>query len=181
MSITLASILTVIILAAGAAFVYLQKRRTDQLKARFGPEYDRTVREIGDRPRAEKALQKRQERIEGYKIQPLSADDRDFLAKEWQRTQAMFVDNPAAAVQEADRLICEAMRRSGYPMSDFELRAEDLSVEHPHVVKNYRAAHEIATAEGETSTEDLRQAMVYYHELFDELLETQPTGSVSRK
>jgi hypothetical protein len=175
---TVIILIVLVALAGAAAFLYMQKRRSEKLKSRFGPEYDRTVRETGDRTRAERALEKRAERIEKYHIRPLAAEDRDALSKDWTRTQALFVDDPAAAVREADRVICDVMRRRGYPMLDFDQRAEDLSVEHPQVVRNYRAAHDIAMAneQGKASTEDLRQAMVYYRELFEDLLEVQPAG-----
>jgi hypothetical protein len=179
MSTTLTIILVAVMAVAGvAAFLYMRKRRTLRLKSRFGPEYERTVRELGERSRAERALEKRAERTEKYNIRALPTKDHDSLSEEWRRTQALFVDDPNTAVKEADRLVCDVMRRMGYPMVDFDQRAEDLSVDHPHVVKNYRAAHEIAIAneDGKATTEDMRQAMVYYRDLFDELLETQPAG-----
>ena len=184
MSTTLTVILLVAIaLAAVAGFLYMQKRRTLQLRSRFGPEYERTVQEVGDRNRAERALEKRAARTEKYDIRPLPVDDRNSLSEEWRRTQALFVDDPGTAIKEADRLVCDVMRRTGYPMVDFEQRAEDLSVDHPHVVRNYRAAHQIAVANqaGKASTEDMRQAVVYYRDLFDELLDTQPAGRPVRR
>jgi hypothetical protein len=116
--------------------------------------------------------------MEKSHIQPLTAPERDRFAQEWQHTQAMFVDDPSGSIREADRLVCEAMRARGYPMTDFERRAEDLSVDHPMVVKNYRAAHDIAdrSARREASTEDLRQDLVYYRDLFDELLDAHVSG-----
>jgi hypothetical protein len=184
MSTTLTVILlAVIAVAAVAGFLYMQKRRTLRLKNRFGPEYERTMHEVGDRSRAERALEKRAARTAKYDIRPIPADQRDSLSEEWRRTQALFVDDPNTAIAEADRLVCDVMRRSGYPMTDFDQRAEDLSVDHPHVVKNYRAAHEIAIAneQGKATTEDKRKAMVYYRDLFDELLETQPAGHKARR
>lgn len=184
MSTTSAIILFVaIVIAATAAFLYIQRRRSARLKSRFGDEYDRAVREVGTRARAERELEKRAERTSKYDIRPLPAKDRDSLSEEWRRTQALFVDDPKGAIKEADRLVCEAMRRIGYPMGDFYLQAEDLSVDHPHVVRNYRAAHEIASAneQGKATTEDLRKAVVYYRDLFDELLDTQPAGHNVRR
>jgi len=171
-------IVALIVVAAVAGWALWQKRRSEMLKTRFGPEYQHAVYEYGDRTRAEAALEKRAERTEKYHIRPLTHEDRDTFADEWRKTQARFVDEPRVAVREADRLVCDVMRRRGYPMGEFERRAEDLSVDHPHVVRNYRAAHQIAQADerGEASTEDLRQCMVYYRDLFDELLETHPAG-----
>ena len=183
MSTTLTFILLAVIAAAAVAvFLYMQKRRTLRLKSRFGPEYERTLHEVGNRNRAERVLEKRAERTEKYDIHPLPTKDRDSLSEEWRRTQALFVDDPNTAIKEADRLVCDVMRRTGYPMGDFDQRAEDLSVDHPHVVTNYRAAHEIAIANeaGKASTEDMRKAMVYYRDLFDELLDLQAAGRHGR-
>lgn len=168
----------VVVIAAAAALVYLQKRRTATLRSRFGPEYDHALHEYGSRSGAEKALERRTERAEFYHIHSLSGAEQQGFSEEWRRTQAHFVDDPPLAIREADHLVCEVMRTRGYPMADFDRRAEDLSVDHPLVIRNYRAAHEIAMKEqqGSASTEDLRQAMVYYRDLFDELLETQPAG-----
>jgi hypothetical protein len=171
-------IIAVIVVAAIGAFVYLQKRRTETLRSRFGPEYEHAVHELGDRTRAEKALERRAERTEKYHIRPLNREEQNHFSDDWRHAQARFVDDPRLAVREADHLVCEVMRVRGYPMADFDRRAEDLSVDHPHVIRNYRAAHDIAVAEqeGRATTEDLRQAMVYYRELFDQLLETLPAG-----
>jgi len=179
MSTTVIILVVALIVVAGiAGWMFYQKRRTEMLKTRFGPEYQHAVYEYGDRTRAEAALEKRAERREKYHIHPLSPEDRDTFADQWRQTQARFVDEPSVAVREADRVVCEVMRRRGYPMTEFERRAEDLSVDHPHVVRNYRAAHQIAQADerGQATTEDLRQCMVYYRDLFDELLESHPVG-----
>jgi hypothetical protein len=177
-------LIAVVVIAAIAMWGFTQKRRTDALRHRFGPEYDRAVREYGRRSRAERELVHRAERTEKYSIRPLTMEEQHRFSEEWRTTQARFVDDPALAIREGDHLVCEVMRTREYPMSDFDRRAEDLSVDHPHVVKNYRAAHRIATMEkdGRATTEDLRQAMVSYRELFDELLEVhQPTlGEVRR-
>jgi hypothetical protein len=173
---------TIIIVAAvaliiGAAIVaavwmYLQKRQTRRLQSRFGPEYDRLAAVEGDRRRAEKTLQEREERVDRFDIVPLSPEDRDRFAGAWQLEQAGFVDNPPAAVGNADRLVTEIMKARGYPMSDFEQLAADISVDHPLVVRNYRIAHEIAMRDDlETSTEELRTALLHYRRLFEDLLE----------
>ena len=176
-------LIAVIVIAAVAVFAYMAKRRSAALRTRFGPEYDRAVREYGNRTRAEKALDRRTERTGKYNIHSLTFEEQRRFADEWRHTQARFVDNPSLAIQEADHLVCEVMRDCGYPMADFDRRTEDLSVDHARVVRNYRAAHDIAKKQedGRATTEDLRQAMVFYRELFDELLEAQPAGPVERR
>lgn len=155
------------------AWYFMQKRKSKTLRGRFGPEYEATVRRHGDRSRAETELERRVKRVERFKITALREEDRDRFAELWRRNQEHFVDDPGAAIQQADKLVCDVMKARGYPMSEFESRAEDLSVDHPHVVRNYHAAHDIAErhARGEADTEDLRRAFVYYRELFAELLE----------
>jgi hypothetical protein len=156
------------------AFVLMQKRRSDELRGKFGPEYERLVRERGDARHAEQELNTRVERVKQLHIKPLPAEERDHFAEAWRSDQARFVDDPKAAVLEADRLVADLMQRRGYPVGDFEQRAADISVDHPHVVQNYRIAHDIAVREqhGEASTEDLRKAMVHYRALFEDLLES---------
>ena len=174
----LAILIGAVVVVAVAILIILQKRRTATLKGRFGPEYERAVREYGGRYRAEKVLAQRAHRIQKYTIRSLTPSEQQQFTDDWRRTQARFVDDPRAAIREADALVAEVMRVRGYPMSDFDGRAEDLSVDHPYIVRNYRAAHAIALAQqgGRASTEDLRQGMVLYRELFDELLETHPAG-----
>jgi hypothetical protein len=176
-------LIAVILIAAVAAWGFLLKRRSTRLRERFGPEYESAIHEYGDRSRAEKALEHRTERAEKYHVCSLNRDQQQQFAEEWRRSQAGFVDDPALAIQDADRLVCEVMRTRGYPMADFDRRAEDLSVDHPGVIRNYRAAHQIAVTEqeGRATTEDLRRAMVYYRELFDELLETRPAEMPERR
>jgi hypothetical protein len=158
----------------------LRARRTRTLKEGFGPEYDRTVADAPSRREAEADLTERQKRREELDIRPLDPDARDRYVEEWQATQARFVDDPGGAIAEADVLIQRVMRERGYPVEDFDQRAADVSVDHPEVVNNYRAAHGISVAHAreKASTEDLRQAMVHYRSLFDELLETrEPAGA----
>ncbi|HEX6047916.1 MAG TPA: hypothetical protein VFZ21_01560 [Gemmatimonadaceae bacterium] len=156
------------------AFVLMQKRRSDELRGQFGPEYERLVRERGDPRHAESELSTRVERVKQLHIKPLSPEQRDRFADAWRSDQARFVDDPKGAVMEADRLVADLMQVRGYPVGDFEQRAADVSVDHPHVVQNYRVAHDIAVREqrGEASTEDLRKAMVHYRALFEDLLES---------
>lgn len=155
-----------------AAWALWSKRRTERLQETFGPEYKRTVGASDDRRRAESELETRRERRERLDIRPLTPEARDHYAEAWRDSQARFVDAPDDAVQEADRLITKVMRERGYPMEDFDRRAEDISVDHPGVVEDYRAAHAISlrTEDGSATTEDLRQAMVHYRALFDDLL-----------
>jgi hypothetical protein len=174
-------IVVAILVVAGAAMLYLQREKTRRLRAHYGPEYDRSLETQGDRRRAEAELARRQERVEHLDIRPLSPQDRDRFAEAWRSVQAQFVDDPPGAILGADRLVTEVMRVRGYPVSDFEQRAADISVDHPRVVEHYRAAYAIArrSDRGEASTEDLRQAMVHYRALFEDLLETEPAKELS--
>ena len=179
---TTTSIIVVILVAIVVAAVVLsmlRERRSRRLRAHFGPEYERALRESGSRSKAEEVLLQRQRRLEKLNIHPLSPEERDRFATQWHETQARFVDDPAAAICQADRLVFDAMQARGYPMGDFEHRAEDISVNHPSVVHNYRSAHEIALRQerGQANTEDLRQALIYYRELFDDLIEAPAVGA----
>jgi FtsZ-interacting cell division protein ZipA len=151
----------------------MRKRRTVVLRENFGPEYDRVVKQHGA-TRAEVVLEERQKRVEKFSLRTLTVDERERFITEWRFIQSRFVDNPTDAVNEADTLVTRLMQFRGYPMTDFEQRAADISVHYPRVVDNYRAAHEVALRHqrGEASTEDLRNSMIYYRTLFDELLET---------
>ncbi|MGH2505416.1 MAG: hypothetical protein ACRDID_23130 [Ktedonobacterales bacterium] len=164
--IVLAIVLTLVTRVVG------RRRRSQRLHETFGPEYDRTVSRFGNRDRAEAELQGRQERVEGFNIQPLAPADHARFSEAWRATQARFVDEPAAATAAADRLVTDLLVVRGYPMHEFEQRAADVSVHHPDVVANYRKAHatSLASEQGQASTEDLRTAMIHYRELFDELL-----------
>ena len=174
----LVAILIVLALLVVLALVAGRQRRSRRLKERFGPEYDRTVAEAGGRKAAESQLEERTARRERLDIVPLDPADRTRYLEAWRQTQARFVDEPAEATREADRLITSVMRDRGYPIDDFEQRAADISVDHPQVVDDYRAAHAIAAANerSEASTEDLRQALVHYRSLFEELLEVDHAG-----
>jgi len=155
-----------------AALVFLRKRKTERLRTRFGPEYARSVQESGSRRQGEAGLQEREKRVEGFAIRPLAPTDRERYIASWRKVQAQFVDDPKSSVTEADRLLGDVMSTRGYSVSDFEQRSADISVNHPLVVENYRAAHEIAVrhTRGQAGTEDLRQAMIHYRTLFDELV-----------
>ena len=179
MIVAIAVIVIVLMVVAVIAFVTSRKRRSKQLRERFGPEYDRVVRQEGDPRKAEGVLEFRQKRREKFDVRPLSAADRSSFAVRWSEVQARFVDDPRGAVTVADSLVTDVMQLRGYPIGEFEQRAADLSVDYPLIVDNYRAAHDIAMrhSEGKASTEDLRQAMVHYRALFRELLEEPRTES----
>lgn len=159
------------------AWIAVNQFRSRRLKERFGPEYDRAVERASDRGMAEAELQKREQRVNKYKIVPLSEHDREHYQHAWDRVQNRFVDDPRGAATEADGLIFEVMERRGYPVNGFEQAAADLSVDYPSVVENYRAATAIAerNRQGDAGTEDLRQALVYYRALFHELLQDPST------
>ncbi len=160
-----------------------ERQHSEMLRERFGPEYNRTVEQLGDRRKAEQELETRQKQVQALDIHALKPEERERFAAEWKTAQARFVDDPSGAVQQADHLVGEAMQARGYPTGSFELNRALVSVEHADVVENYRRAHEIAerNASGRASTEDLRQAMVYYRNLFNELLDTQEPAVAEEK
>jgi hypothetical protein len=171
------AVLAVVVLAliAIGAWMYTRKKQSDRLAQRFGPEYGRAVDELGSRSKAESELRAREKRVEKLNILPLSPADAERFSQDWKTLQGRFVDNPKGVLVEADLLVCELMEKRGYPMSDFEHRAADISVDHPAVVDHYRAAQEIAMRDkrGEADTEAMRQGIVHYRALFDELLEVR--------
>jgi hypothetical protein len=177
-AVTTTQIVTVLAVAvlvfAGIAIWSLnRKRRTGRLRTQFGgAEYTRAVQEGGSRRKAEALLDGRAERVEALHIQPLAPGDRARFVETWGRVQARFVDGPGGAVTDADQLLGDVMSKRGYPVGNFEQRASDISVDHPLVLDNYRLAHQTALrqAQGQASTEDLRQAMIHYRTLFEELV-----------
>jgi hypothetical protein len=166
-------IVVAILAICAAVWMYIQKRRTQGLRSKFGPEYDKAIDSHKDRTHAESDLEKRERRVAKFNIRSLRDEERIKYAEDWRTEQSLFVDDPRTAVKHADVLVQDVMKRRGYPISDFEQNAADLSVDHPLVVENYRAAHEIAVrdARGQSTTEDLRKAMVSYRALFEDLLE----------
>lgn len=177
-------IVAVLLVIVGAIVFYLQRRRTEKLRHQFGPEYDRAIAEGGNRSVAEAKLEERTERVKGFNLRPLIAEDRARYTGNWNRVQSHFVDAPAGAVAEADQLLGDIMATRGYPMGDFDQRAADISVEHPVVTQNYRSAHEIALRQsrGQASTEDLRRAMIHYRALFEDLVNpSKDTAVLERK
>jgi len=164
--------LVVALLVVAGVWWYTQRQRTLQLRTHFGPEYDRLARSTG-RHGAETELLERTDRVRRLTLRPLPADERVRYTDRWRAVQARFVDDPGAAVLEGDALVEEVMRQRGYPVGDFERQAADVSVDHPRVVSEYRAAHAIADRQrdGRAATEDLRAALIHYRALFDDLLD----------
>jgi hypothetical protein len=166
--IVIAAVVVVAVIAVAA-----RQRRTAALRQRFGPEYDRAVQDRQGRRPAEAELRDREKQRARLEIRPLPEDARARFAEEWREVQERFVDQPAEAVVAADRLVHSVMETRGYPMGDFEAQADLVSVDHPEVVENYRAAHGIhqRAEQQQASTEDLREALVRYRSLFEELLQ----------
>jgi hypothetical protein len=162
----------VVLVVVVAVAALTARRRRHHLQERFGSEYDRTVEGADRRREAERELREREARHDELELRPLSDASRQRYSQQWQEMQSGFVDRPQVAVADADRLITDLMRERGYPVDDFDTRSELVSVDHPDVVENYRTAHGIAkrTVEGRTSTEDLRQAVISYRALFEEML-----------
>jgi len=164
--------IAVVVIAALLIWSALRQRRSASLRERFGDEYDRTVDAHGKRARAEAALEEREKRVASLDIRPLTAQQRDDAVREWREVKTVFVDSPVEAVHHADRLLSKIMQARGYPMADFERRYEDLTVDHGEVARYYREGHEITLRheQGKASTEDLRQAMIHFEALFDDLV-----------
>ena len=171
---TLLIIVAVVAVVVIALIVWgaMRKRRTDRLRDQFGDEYDRTVEQRGKKAEAEAALEERAERVEKLNIRPLTPEERDGFSREWRDVKALFVDSPVEAVHHGDRLLGTIMKTRGYPMADFDRRYEDLTVDHGEVARHYREGHDIVTRHqnGKASTEDLRQAMIHFEALFDDLV-----------
>jgi hypothetical protein len=171
-SLVVIALVAAVLLAAILVWAGLRRRRTDMLRERFGDEYDRTLEEQGKRAKAEEALQQREQRVAKLDIRPLTAQERGDFSRDWREVKAVFVDSPVEAVHHADRLLAAIMKARGYPMADFDRRYEDLTVDHGDVARHYREGHKITERHrlGEASTEDLRQAMIHFEALFDDLV-----------
>ena len=171
--IILAAVVALGLVAIGAWFY--RRKQSHNLQERFGPEYDRTVNELGGRTKGESELKAREKRVERLDILPLAPPEAARFTEAWRALQSRFIDNPKGVVVEAEQLVRELMEKRGYPMGDFERRAGDISVDHPDVVANYRSAQAIAVRDqrGSADTEELRKAVVHYRALFDELLEVR--------
>jgi len=178
-------IVAIVVVAAiviGGIF-WSRQRRSEHLKDRFGREYDRTLDVVGDRSKAEADLAEREKRVEKLDIRALTVDERRDFGRRWDEVQARFVDDPPRAVAFADALLGDVMKVRGYPVSDFDQRAGDISVDHPVVVEHYHKAHDIAVRHerGEATTEDLRQAMIHYRALFDNLVGAEASPAAAAR
>jgi hypothetical protein len=175
------AVVVVLAVVAALAAAAARRRKSERIKGRFGPEYERTVEEAGSRRKAESELSARERRREELDIRPLQPAARDRYVQAWRDVQVRFVDMPSESLREADALVTQVMGDCGYPMEDFEQRAADVSVDHPRVVEDYRTAHAISQANdgGRATTEDLRRAMVHYRTLFENLLDAGQ-GTASR-
>lgn len=162
----------VVIAAIALAVMASRKRRSTALREHFGPEYERTVGQAEDPRAAEAELRSRTKQREQLEITPLAPDARAHYSEQWEAAQQEFVDDPVRSLGVADRLVTSVMRDRGYMADDFDSRADLISVDHPHVVENFRVAHDIQgrAATGHASTEDLRTALLRYRSLFEELI-----------
>jgi len=176
-STTIILLIIVVVALAIAAWALIQRQKTLRLRGKYGPEYDRLAAQQRSARSAENILEAREHRVAKFRIRSLGEEERARFAAEWRLVQERFVDDPRDAVSQADRLINQALQARGYPMGEFEQQAADLSVQYPHVVENYRKAHQIALDDrrGAVGTEELRKAMQYYRTLFEDVLEMKIT------
>lgn len=176
-----AVVILVIIALVGMALA--RQRRTQRLKEKFGPEYERTVKRLGDRREAETDLEERLAHVGTLNIRPLPAEEVNRYALDWKKIQTEFVDEPLLSLQKADRLLQEVMRARGYPVDDFEQRVADISVNYPELVADYRGMHSIAIKESpeNTSTEEIRKAMIHGRTLFENLIKQDASEEVDQK
>jgi hypothetical protein len=170
-------VIAAIVIIAGLWYMTNQKNRSEQLRRDFGPEYDRTLDTSGDRRQAERELEERRKRVEGLKLRELSRDEQVRYAEEWRGIEARFIDNPAGTLDDADRTARKVMVDIGYPVTDADQAAADLSVNHANTVEHYRTAH-VIMEKTNASTEEIRQAMVHYRSVMADLL---PNASVKRE
>ncbi len=171
-------VLVLVIVGGILGLVFARRRRSERFHDQLGPEYDLAVQAMGGEKKAQTELEERRKHIEALDIRPLSASERERCLADWTAAQSRFVDEPGQAIGDADRLITQVMQMRNYPVSDFEQRAADISVNYPVLVTNYRAAREIAVKneQHQANTEELRQAMIHYRSLFEDLLGTEPVG-----
>ena len=171
---TTIALIIAILAFCGLVFLMFERYRARKLRARFGPEYDRTLAQAGTMHRARTILDHRQKRVAKYEVRELTAQERDRFLAEWNNIQNHFVDDPQDAIKRADALVTQAVQARGYPGTDFETTAADLSVNHPHAVADYRIACEIMrqNVQGQATTENLRRAMQHYRALFEAVANT---------
>jgi len=175
---TIIAVVLVLVIVVGAILVWpvlARRKRSERLQDHFGAEYEHTVQTLGDEKKAQTELEERQKHVESLDIHLLSTEQHERYLADWVAVQSKFVDEPGQAIVDADNLIMEVMLMRAYPMSNFDERAADLSVNYPGLVSNYRAARVIAlkNEQHQADTEELRQAMIYYRSMFDELLESE--------
>ena len=178
--VTIAIVAIVVVVGALLAWLFIQRKRTQELRDKFGDEYDRTVNTHGKRRDAEADLIEREERVKKLDIRPLTTSERDRYTTEWTATKALFVDSPVEAVAKADRLLTDVMNARGYPMADFDKRHADLTVDHGDVAKHYLTGHEIADRSSDATTEELRRAINHYEALFSEMTSDIADETTSR-
>jgi hypothetical protein len=159
-----------VLLALALSIAFIRWRSSDDLRKRFGPEYDRVVQSSGSRQAAEKKLSDLLRRRGELDVRPLSADARRSYREHWETLQTRFVDDPAGATRQAGLLVTEVMKTRGFPDGTFDTRAEWLSTDHPDVVADYREAHAVSTTSAEAGTDELRNAFVHYRTIFGRLL-----------
>ena len=169
---TLVLLIIVAGIAALTVWILTQRAKFRKLQTRYGPEYERLLDQERNPLRAASVLEKREKRVAKYDIRPLTVEQRDRCTRDWRVIQEHFVDDPRDAIVQADALVDKALRTRGYPMADFERQADDLSVEYPHIVENYRAAHSTAQRAAKASTEDLRRAMQHYRDLLEHIIDS---------
>jgi hypothetical protein len=167
-------VIVAMVVLGALSLTMASQKKTKQLHGQFKPEYDLTVKTMGGDKQAQVELNERQKHVDGMEIHPLSITDSERYSTEWAAMQSKFVDAPGQAVMEADRLTIEVLQARGYPVSDFDQRAADISIKYPADVTNYRAAREITVKNEQklADTEELRQAFIHYRSLFEELLNT---------
>lgn len=168
-------IIVAVIVVAAIAVAGLQiarKKQTERLRAQYGPEYDRVVKGSDNPREAESELREREKRHKKLNLRDLEPGQKEDFERRWKDLQGEFVDDPSGAVRGADRLVVEVMSARGYPVDDFDQRADDLSVSHPEVTQHYREARKIAKSneDGSADTEDLRKAVTSYRSLVKALL-----------
>jgi hypothetical protein len=183
LTITIIVVAVVVIIGVIVGLVFAGRNRSKKFHKDFGAEYDRTVQTMGGKRKAQTELNERQKHVKTLDIRPLSVSERERYLAEWTAVQSKFVDEPGQAIKDADRLIMEVMQLRGYPVSDFDQRAADISVKYPTLVSNYRGARDIAikNTDNKANTEELRQAIIYYRSLFDELLKIEPADVEEKK
>jgi hypothetical protein len=176
-------VLVLVVVGVILGLVFANRRRSKRLQDKFGSEYNHTVETVGSEKKAQTVLDERQKHVDTLNIRPLTASERERYVAEWAAIQSKFVDEPGKAVVDADRLIMEVMQVRAYPVSDFDQRAADISVDYPELVNNYRAARAIAikNMDRQADTEELRKAMIYYRPLFEELLGSKDVVAEEQK